>query len=72
MERVWGETESGGDISVAEPDGSCEDLFTWICPLVRWTRGLFALQHPTSASVPGGNTKEGEDLSHQQQQSPVI
>lgn len=62
MERVWGGDESGGDISVAEPDGSREDLFTWICPLVRWTRGLFALERPTSASVPGGNTKEGEDL----------
>lgn len=47
------ETEWGEDLLVAELGGNRGDLFTWICQLVRWIRGLFALERPTSAWVPG-------------------
>lgn len=54
------EMEQGEGITVAGGVGeNSSDLFTWICQLVQWIQGLFALEHPTSALVPGEKHKEG-------------
>lgn len=45
--------EGEGILMAGGLGGNCDGLFTWICQRVRWTLGLFALQHPTSALVPG-------------------
>lgn len=58
MEWAWGGGGLGEDILVAgELGGNCRGLFTWVCQRVQWIRGLFALERPASALVPG--EKEG-------------
>lgn len=45
--------EGGGILEAGGHGGNRGDLFTWVCQLVRWIRGLFALERPSSALVPG-------------------